>query len=347
VLECRLGPDPQPVVPDLDALEVDACGEMSRHWGRVRDYLVALFRYQGIEELVADELALLPGAEELASLLAVERHVRDGRWRLVVVDCAPTDSALRLLTLPDATGGVLRLALRVERMLASLVTPLARAVVPVPLPGSEVFRDAERLLYGRLRQIRALLGAPGTSVRLVVTPEQMVIDEARRAHTDLSLFEVRTDAVVMNRLLPEVAAEEPHFRDWVRIQAARCAEVEELFSPLRVLHAPLREDEVTGLAALTAHGSELFGELRPEAILTRAPSLRFRRHDDGYCMTLPLPHARREAIDVAKVDGQLVLRVGSRSRSLALPRHLAGLPLAGASLQAGRLRVRFAASEDV
>ena len=341
VLGERLGPEPRRLAEGLLACELDARVEMERHWGSVRDWLVALFRYQGIEEVVAEELALLPGAEELAALLAVEAFARAGRHDLVVVDCAPTGSALRLLSLPDLARGTLRLVLRLQQALAAVVTPVARSLLAVPLPEAAVFRDAETLLYRRLRALRRLVAGPGTSVRLVVTPERMVIDEALRAHTDLALFELRSDAVVMNRLLPDAAAREPFFADWSRLQAERLTEVEERFAPLPVLRAPLREDEVVGLARLAEHGAELFAGRDPAALLSPGAGLRFVRDAEGLRLELPLPHAEPGALEVSKRDDELWIAAGGVRRAFKLPRPLARASLAAARLASGRLVVRF------
>ena len=209
VFGTRLGPEPRSLAPGLAGVEVDAREETERHWGAIRDYLFRVFRYQGIEDVVADELALLPGAEELTTLLAVETFARGGHYDVVVVDCAPTDVALRLLTLPEVARGVLRWLLQMQRALTAVATPLARNLVAIPLPGSEVFRDAEALLYRKLRRLRAFVTSPRATTRLVVTPERMAIDEALRTHTDLALFELPCDAVVLNRMLPgEVEQEE-------------------------------------------------------------------------------------------------------------------------------------------
>jgi arsenite-transporting ATPase len=344
VLERRLESGPRRVAPNLDALEVDTPAETQRHWGAVRDYLISLFRYQGIEEVVAEELALLPGAEEITTLLAVEAYAREGGYDFVVVDCAPTDSALRLLTLPEVARGAFRVLLRVQRALASVVTPLARSLVPVPLPESEVFRDAENLLFRKLRTLRDFVSDRRSSVRLVLTPERMVIDEALRAHTDLALFEVPCDAVVMNRLLPEAAAEEEFFREWVRLQVERLAEVEELFAPLPVLTAPLQDDEVTGLDRLARHADRLFGAVEPDAVLSEAPGIRFEAEDGGYRVEVPLPHAGSGELDVAKVDDDLVITTGTRRRCLPLPRRIAHLELARANMRGRSLVVHFTAA---
>jgi len=339
VLERRLGSEPTALAPGLDALEVDARVEMARHWGRIRDWLVALLRYQGIEEVVAEELALLPGAEELTTLLAVEAYARSGRYDLVVIDCAPTDSTLRLLSLPDVARRSLRALLRLQQAVAAVATPLARVLVAVPLPGPEVFADVDRLLYRRLRGLRRLLAGPGTSIRLVVTPERMVIDEARRAFTDLALFQLPVDAVVMNRLLPDAATREAFFRDWGRLQEERRREVEALFAPLPVLPAPLQEDEVTGLERLRAHGELLFEAHAPDAILCRMAGLRFARDGDAWRVDLPLPGAERSELDVAKRDDELLVRAGARRQAIRLPRRLAAAELGRARLADGVLAV--------
>ncbi len=341
VIDVRLGAEPKRIAAGLDALEIDARVELAKHWGAIRDYLVSLFRYQGIEDVVAEELALLPGAEELTTLVCVDEHARSGRYDVIVVDCAPTDSTLRLVTLPDVAHGAIRVMLRLQRAIASVITPLAAGIVPVPLPDSRVFRDAERLLYRTLRQLRVRLIDPGTSVRLVLTPEKMVIDEARRAFTDLSLFELSVDLVVMNRVLPAEALEEDFFRAWGRLQGERLEEVRRAFAPLDVLTAPLQDDEVVGLERLSRHAAALFGERDPTARLGETSSVRFDRIDTGYRVRIPLPGASPEALDVTVVDGELIVRAGARRRALILPNRIAASTLAGARLADGELVVSF------
>jgi len=348
VLGERLGPEPRRLPlgataagGSLHAVEIDTRVETGRHWGRIRDYLVSLFRYQGIETVVAEELALLPGAEELTALLAVDAWAASGSWDLVVVDCAPTDTTLRFVTLPEVARGAFRLLLKLQQAVSTVVTPLARGVLSAPLPDAAVFRDAEELFYGRLRSLHRRITGAGASVRLVVTPERMVLDEARRLYTDLCLFDVPCDAVVMNRLLPPAAAEEDLFREWVRVQEDRCREVEGDFAALARLRAPLQEDEVIGAARLSRHGAALFGAEEPDGVLSRAPRMRFQRQGGRTRLRLPLPGATAGELDVARVEDQLVVRVRGSRRAVALPRRVARLELAGARLEAGELVVDF------
>jgi arsenite-transporting ATPase len=343
VFERRLGPEPVAVEPGLDAVEIDARVEAARHWGRIREFLLRVFRRQGIEAVVAEELALVPGTEEIATLLAVEELAGAGAYDLVVVDCAPTDSTLRLLTLPEVAHRSLRLLLPLLQVLAGVAVPVARRLVELPLPDAGVFGDAHELVNRRLRALRRRITGPGASVRLVVTPERLVIEEARRAWTELSLFGLACDGVVLNRLLPEQASGEAFFREQARREADRLREVEALFAPLPVLAAPLQDDEATGLARLAAHGRRIFGASPPDALLCASPRLRFERDAGELVARIPLPGADPRSVQVAKVDDELAITAGLRRRSLKLPARLARLDLAGARLEGPSLRVAFSA----
>jgi arsenite-transporting ATPase len=342
VFERRLGPDPIGIAPHLEASEVDPRVEMQNHWGHIRDYLVAMFRYQGIEEVVAEELAQLPGAEEITTLLAVEKLAVSGRYDLMIVDCAPTGSALRLATLPEVGHRALRLLLPTMKAITSVGTPIAQKIVSVPLPRSKVFRDAEMLIYDKLTTLRKRITDSQTSVRLVVTPERMVIDEARRAYTEFALFEIPCDAVVMNRLLPDEAAREHFFQHWSRLHEERCREVEEAFAPLPVLRAPLLADQVTGCERLAEVGSHLFAKAEPGDVFCKSARVRFGRDEAGYFAQIPLPNARGDDLDVVVVEAELVITAGARRRFLRLPRRIARCPVLSAKLDAERLTVHFA-----
>jgi arsenite-transporting ATPase len=341
VLDVRLGPEPRTLAPGLHGLEIDPRVESARHWGRIQRFLERTFRHQGIEAAVAEELAMLPGAEELTTLLAVEDFAARGDFDLLVLDCAPTDAALRLVTLPEVASSMVRLALQLAGAFSGLAMPLAKRIVAAPLPEPEVFAEAEALLYRNLAALRARLSSPKTTVRLVVTPERMVIDEALRAHTELALFEVACDAVIANRVLPGDALREPFFADWGRVQAERLAELETLFSPLPVLCAPLQDDEVIGLARLAEHGRALFADAPPEAVLSRAESVRFGRERGAYWVRVPLPGVDPKCLDVAVIDGELVISTPARRRKLTLPRRFAALALRAARVDGGTLHVRF------
>jgi arsenite-transporting ATPase len=344
VLDARLTSEPRRLAPGFDALEVDARHVVEAHWGRVRSWLVELLRHQGIEEVVADELALLPGAEELATLVSVETWAAGGDYDLIIVDCAPTGSALRLFTLPEVAHSSLRWLLRLQRAAAHVVEPIARGLVGAPLPTADVFAEADRLVYKTLHRLRARLLSNETSVRLVVTPETMVIDEARRALTDLCLFQLASDAVVINRLYPEEACREPFFREWGQTQAERRREVEETFAPMACLSAPLQADEVRGVAALAEHGELVFGALDPAARLGTPIRLRFEREASGARVRLPLPGLDPSELEVVRVEDELVIGVAGRRRRIALPAGFSKLAVSRVRYTEGQLQVSFSES---
>ncbi len=346
VFEQRLGFEPTEIAPGLDGLEVDPRAEMLRHWGSIRDYLVAMFLHQGIDHVVAEELALLPGAEEITTLLAVEQMAESGGYDFVIVDCAPTDSALRLATLPEVVHRALRLLLPTMQAITRVGTPIAQKMVSVPLPRSEVFRDVETLIYNKLKTLRKRIIDPQTSVRIVVTPERLIIDEARRAYTEFALFEVPCDAIVMNRLLPDAVAQEEFFASWFRVQQERQREVEETFDPLPVLRAPLFEDEVRGLKQLAELGRTLFADVEPDAVLCGSARIRFSRDESGYSVQIPLPNATADQLDVVVIEDELVITAGSRRRFLKLPRRMARSRVRRARLDRGLLRVSFDSDEN-
>lgn len=343
----RLGPEPRQLAPGLDALEIDARHVVEAHWGRVRAWLVDLLRHQGIEEIVADELALLPGAEELATLVCVESWAASGRYDLIVVDCAPTGSTLRLVTLPEMAHSGLRWLLRLQRAAAHVVEPIARGLIGMPLPDAGVFAEADRLFYETLHRLRARLLSNGTSVRLVMTPETMVIDEARRALTDLCLFQLASDAVVINRVYPEEACREPFFHEWGRAQVERQREVEETFAPMACLTAPLEPDEIRGVEALADHGERVFGKLDPGARLGEPLRLRFERDGSGARVRLPLPGLSRAELEVARIEDELVVGVAGRRRRIVLPAGFAKLEVERVAYQDGELVVCFGLAEGL
>lgn len=341
VLECELGPTPRTMAPRFDALEVDARHVIDSHWGRVRSYLVELFRHQGIDEVVAEELALLPGAEELATLVCVEEWATSGDYDVIIIDCAPTGSTLRLVTLPEVAHGGLRWLLRLQRAAATIAEPIMRGLVGAPLPKAEVFAEADRLFYQTLKRLRTRLLSAETSVRLVVTPESMVIDEARRALTDLSLFELRSDVVVMNRMLPEEALQEEFFRGFGPAQAQRLREVEATFAPMKILVGPLQTDEVRGADSLASHGAAIFGELDPVAELGASPGMRFECDDAGGRLRLPMLGREASALDVARIDDELVVGIAGRRRRIALPAAFARLEVERVSVDGEELVIAF------
>jgi len=336
-----LGAEPTPIAPNLWGQESDIYYNLARWWGTVQAWLKALLAWQGVEELVADELAVVPGMEELANLLWVSHHAQSGQYDAVIVDCAPTGHALRLLSFPDAAGWWMRRLLPIHRRATSILRPGIRLISDIPLPTDEVY-DAGQHLMEQLLKLHELLANPDvTSVRLVVNAERMVIREAQRAFTYLNLYGYPTDAIICNRLIPQ-GVEERYLEVWKGVQQEHLRFIEECFSPLPIITAPLLPQEVVGPARLEELGRALFQGRNPLEFFFRGQVQQVSREDGGYVLTLTLPFVSKGEIGLVRQGEELIVRVGRYKRHILLPRLLRGLITTGARWEGGQLRISFA-----
>ena len=224
--------------------QVDAQRRFERSWGEIQTYLLTVLDTVGVDPIAAEELTVLPGAEEILALLEVRDQARSGRWDLIVVDCAPTAETLRLLALPEALGWYMDRVLPMERRMVKVLKPVLTRAAGVPMPHDSVFDAVERL-HADLTEVRDLLTGPEASVRLVLTPESVVVAEARRSLTTLSLYGYRVDGVVANRIFPDADADAWRQR-WVAAQAEIMSEVTTSFAPLEIWRSPYRASEPVG-----------------------------------------------------------------------------------------------------
>jgi arsenite-transporting ATPase len=335
VLRAELGPEPRPAGERLHAQQVVAQAEMERHWASVQDWLGDLLVRRGVDRISAEELTVPPGLDELFSLLEIRRHHEEGRYEAIVVDCAPTGETLRLLSFPDVARWWLEKAFPQHSRLVAAARPFARA-----LPDEQVLGDVQRLLRNLIAMNEILRDHEHVSIRLVLTPEQLVIDEARRTFTYLSLYGFLTDAVIANRILP--AEVDGYFGPWRERQAERLIEVERAFAPVPVLTAPFFAQEVCGPQLLDELGEQLFAGVDPAAVLHDSITQELTVDAEQAELRLELPFARKGEIAVSKVGLELVVRVEGHKRTLALPPALGDYRPTGAAFDDGALRVIFA-----
>jgi arsenite-transporting ATPase len=335
-----VGGEPIEVDAGLFVQQVDAQRRFERSWRDIQGYLMSALDAAGVDAIEAEELAVFPGAEEIFALFELRDQVRSGSWDLVVVDCAPTAETLRLLALPEALRWYMQRVFPDHGVLRSLRSVLGR-VAGVPMPDDRVF-DAVSRLHAELVEVRRVLTEPDTSVRLVLTPESVVVAEARRTLTSLSLYGYRVDGVLANRVFPNTAGADLWRAGWVAAQAEQLAEVEASFAPIPVHRSPYRAAEPVGLEELAAFAAEAYsGVPDPFAPPPAEEPLSVERAGDEFLLSLGLPFADRREIDLARSGDELVLTVGGRRRILALPSALRRCSVAGAALGDGRLSVRF------
>ncbi|MGI8938707.1 MAG: ArsA family ATPase [Iamia sp.] len=339
-LEVDLGSRPTAVVDGLWGQQLDARERMEEAWGDIRGWLLDVFEWAGVDGVEAEELALLPGLEEVFGLVDIKSYADSGDWDVIVVDCAPTAETIRLLSLPDVLRWYMERVFPTSRRLHRAVAPVLSRVTSLPVAGDGVFGSAERF-YAQLDGVKEVLSdTERTSVRLVVNPERMVIAEARRTATYLSLFGYGVDAVVANRLLPDVVAD-PWFDRWKKLHAEHLVAIEEGFAPLPVLRAELAEEEVVGLDRLRDLATAIYGDTDPAARLHEGEPLRLETDGDDMVLLLDLPFAERDELDLGRHGDELLVTVGPYRRALVLPDSLVRRAVAGARLEGGRLHVRF------
>ncbi|MEX1142640.1 MAG: ArsA family ATPase [Thermoleophilaceae bacterium] len=344
-LEAELGGEPTQIGACLWGQEVQAQEEMERHWEAVSDWLGELLAERGVDRISAEELTVPPGMDELFSLLQVKRHHDSGDYDVVVVDCAPTGETLRLLSFPDVCTWWLEKVFPFRGRLVAAARPLARTVLDVSLPGEAVFEDVERLATNLVAMNSILRDRASTSVRLVMNPDRMVVKEAMRTFTYLNLYGYLTDAVVVNRVLPDAAAD-GYFAGWRRAQQEQMEIVRSGFAPVPILTATHLPEEVIGPAAIDRLGDELFGDDAAHAVLHEEISQELTTENGRATLRLALPFAERGDIGLKKAGLEVIVTVGGQKRTIVLPSALAAFDTAGARFDDGALEVTFERGSD-
>jgi len=340
-LQRPIGPDVIEIGENLWAQEVSARAEMVRNWAAVQDWLSELLIARGVDRISAEELSVPPGMDELFSLLAIQEHHGSGRFDVIVVDCAPTGETLRLLAFPDVARWWLERVFPQQGRLLDAVRPLARSILDISLPGAEAVAEVESLMKNLIAMHEILADTEHSSVRLVMTPDKMVVDEARRTFTYLNLYGYLTDAVVVNRVFgPETGK---YFKAWRERQQTQIKDVSDGFSPVPVLQAPYFDEEVTGEQMLDRLGAELFADVEPEALLHDVIAENLELHEDGRAtLRLALPLAEKGELTLKRIGPELIVGVADHRRTMMLPPALEGMQPSGATLEEGVLEVAFA-----
>lgn len=345
--DMELGHEPRQVQPNLWGAELDALMELEGNWGAVKRYITDVLQARGLEGIEAEELAILPGMDEIFSLVRMKRHHDEGEYDVLIIDSAPTGTALRLLSLPEVAGWYMRKLYKpfqaVSEVLRPLVEPLFRPVAGFSLPTREVM-DAPYEFYEQLVELeKVLTDATTTSVRLVTNPEKMVIKESLRAHAYLSLYNVGTDLVIANRIIPE-EVQDPFFQRMKEKQQEYKQEIHDDFRPLPVKEVPLFAEEMCGLEALHRLKDTLYKDEDPAQVYYKETTLRVVQEANNYSLELYLPGIPKDKIELSKSADELNIRIGNHRRNLVLPQALAALQPSGAKMEDDYLKIRFSSA---
>lgn len=342
----ELGSDPTEIAPRCFAQQLDARERLEQNWGDIRSFMMEVFDWAGVEAIEAEELAVIPGLDELFALTEVEALCESGRYDVVVVDCAPTAETIRLLSLPDILSWYMDRLYPASRRVNRLVGPIVSRLTSLPIADDSVFA-AGRRFYDELESVRRVLSDPSvTSARLVMTPEAMVISEARRTYTYLSLFGYQVDAVIVNRVLPD-EVQDPWFADWRESQRVHLATIDASFGAAPVFRAQHVGGEVVGIESLGRFAEDLWGDVDPAARLSDTRPLHVVRDGEQYVLSIELPFTEAQDLDLTRNSEELFVAVGPHRRNLMLPESLRRREISSAAISDGRLDIRFATSPPV
>ena len=325
--------DPYPIDANLSIQEVNIQKEIKRHWREISTYVVSVLRTTGISDVEAEELAILPGMEELSAMMYVNQFRREDRYQVIILDCAPTAESMRFVSMPTTLDWYMKHVFPFQRGLLKAVRPVANRISPVELPTDSYFANIKHL-FGRLDGIADLLEDPKTtSVRLVTNPEKMVLRETQRAFVYFSLHGLTVDAIIVNRVLPE-AVTDTWFDQWRASQAKVLDEIEEYFAPVGMKRVPLFTHEVLGRERLTELANVLYTEKEdPSAIIRTEAPYTFEKINAHYEVRLRLPFAVKGEIGLFKKGDELVVEIGTLRRHIGLPTSMASLSPSRAHLE--------------
>ncbi len=347
-LDIELTHEPKEICGNLWAAELDVLDELEQNWGAVKRYITEVLQARGMEGVQAEELAILPGSDEIFGLVRVFRHYKEGSYDVLVIDSAPTGTALRLLSIPEVAGWYMRRFYKpFEKMAVTLrpiVEPIFRPIAGFSLPDKQMM-DVPYDFYQKIEKLgEVLTDNTVTTVRLVTNPERMVLNESLRAHAYLSLYDISTDMIIANRIIPDEVTD-PYFQYWKENQKRYRDEIYQNFNPLPVKEVPLYTREICGLDTIGKLKDLLYGDEDPAQVYYKESAMRVEQKKHGYTLEIFLPGIQKDRIDISKKGDELNVRIGNHRRNIVLPQALAVLKTAGADLEDEVLRIRFEESD--
>ncbi len=343
-LQTSLTSEPKELASHLWAQEVNALDEMRQGWGKVQQSMTKTLRKQGINAVLADEIALIPGMDEIVSLINIYRNARDGNFDTVIIDAAPTGETVRLLSMPDTFQWYASRIMGLQGVGFNLARPLLKAVLPISTTQA---LDAIKALSERVKVLREVLSDPEiSSYRPVVNPERMVIKEALRAETYLALFGYPIDAIVCNRVIQPGNYQDEFMQDIYRTQEKLRQNIHQTFAPLPVWEAPYQSREILGIDALGILANTIFGETDPTQIFHKGPVQEIVREGDTYILRLPLPHVEMDKVVMSKKGDEMMIEIGNFKRDISLPSVLAHQEATVAKFVNKSLEIHFSAPAE-
>ena len=320
--------------------EINVQEAIVEYWDEVYNYIRSLLNRSGLESMVAEEIAVFPGMEEICALLYINQYVREDAYDVIILDCAPTGESLRFVSIPTTLEWYMSRIFKLERNLAKIAGPIIEAISSVPIPKDVYFQNIQNL-FDKLEGIDTVLTDPKiTTVRLVTNPEKIVIKETQRAFMYFCLYGLCIDAVIINRIFPE-GIDAKFFEIWKQTQQQYIEEAESYFSDVPIWKVNLFDNQIVGEAGLQKLGDILYPDIDPAEKFSDQSPYQFRKVDNTYQLAMQLPFLSKQEVDLTKHGDELIITIGGFKRHVALPRSLASTKATGAKLTGKQLVITF------
>ena len=336
--DVKIGKEPTVIMDNLSAMEVDSVYESEKSWGNIKGYFKELLTLKGGSGIEVEELLVFPGLEELFSMFKILEMYESGEYDTIIVDCAPTGETLSLLKYPEMLSELITKVLPIKKKGVQKIGPLVEKVAKVPMPEENVFDDIEYLMDKMQRLQELMLNKDVVSLRVVTTPERIVISEAKRNFTCLYLYHYNVDSVIVNHIYPEQAME-GYFSKWIQFQKEGLQEIEESFSEVPKFYVELQQKEIRSLDVLCEMGKEIFGETDPDEVLFKKEI--YIIDTENSCLRIYLPFAEKDELLLEQQDQELVVGIKNERRRFPLPEEFKDKEIEGASFEDGYLKIRF------
>jgi arsenite-transporting ATPase len=336
---------PVKIEANLWIQELDIQEEIQRNWGDIHKYIATLFNTTGLDEILSEELAVLPGMEEVSALLHLNTCLRESTYDVIILDCAPTGESLRFISIPSALEWYIAKIFKLERTAVKLLRPVAEPLFKVPLPEEAYFNSLEKLFHGLQGMDKVLTNPKMTTVRLVANPEKIVLKETQRAFMYFSLHKMCIDAVVMNRVLPRDLSDS-YFGDWKNIQQGYMKLAESYFHPVPVFPVTFLKKEPLGTGGLAGLSEVLYKGADPTVIFFKEQPYLFRKNEENFFIRIKLPFIEKQDVELNRLSDELLIRIGHYKRHVPLPRHAGAYKTVTAKMEGDYLNIIFGGKKD-
>ena len=338
--DIKLGNSPKEIAENLYGMEIDTVIENEMAWGNIKAYFKQLLTLKAKDGIETEELLVFPGLGELLSLIKIKEIYDEGLYDVLIVDCAPTGETMSLLKFPDVFRWWMEKLFPMKRKAAKLAGPIVESTTKIPMPKDDVFVEMEKL-YTKIDELHGLMmDKKVVSIRIVTTPEKIVIKEAKRSFSYLHLYDYNVDAIIINKIFPKDSME-GYFNAWIKLQEQSLNDIEESFKGLPVFKVGLMDKELRCYSMLEQVGSQIYKEHLPEDILFQDKIFEVQKLQEGYSLNIHIPFVDKKELKLSQQGDELTLTIKNEKRSFTLPQKLRNHEISTAKYEDNQLKIYY------